>query len=88
MARVLGEGGFGEEARPALLDAIHALGCALAVERRLPEPSDVKDFFQPPLSHCWAGALPVLKAFVNDPAADWKPVAERLAGSPFEVEPN
>lgn len=79
MARVLGEGGFGEETRPALLDAIHALGCALAVKRRLPEPSDVEGLLQPPLSHCWAGALPLLKIFVHDSGTDWKPVAQRLA---------
>jgi hypothetical protein len=78
MAHVLGDTGFGDEARPALLDAIHALGCALAVERRLSEPSDVKDLLQPPLSHCWAEAVPALHAFVHDPAADWKPVAELL----------
>ena len=80
MARVLGNTGFGDEARPALLDAIHALGGALAVELRLPEPPEVKDALQPPLSHGWAGALPILRAFVHDPAAAWKPVAERLAG--------
>jgi hypothetical protein len=79
MARVLGNTGFGDEARPALLEAIHALGNALAVERRLPEPSEVKDAMQPPLSHCWAGALPILKTFIRDPVTIWKPVAERLA---------
>ena len=33
MARMLGEGGFEEETRPPLLEAIHRLGCALAVAR-------------------------------------------------------
>jgi hypothetical protein len=79
MARVLGNTGFSDEARPALLEAIHALGNALAVERRLPEPAEVKDALQPPLSHCWAGALPILKTFIRDPVTIWKPVAERLA---------
>jgi hypothetical protein len=78
MARVLGNTGFSEEARPALLDAIHALGSAFAVERRLPEPAELQDALQPPLSHCWAGALPLLKNFVQDPAANWKPVAEQM----------
>jgi hypothetical protein len=78
MARVLGNTGFGEEARPALLDAIHAFGCALAVERRLPEQPYVKETLQPALSHCWAGALPILKTFVEDPTANWKPAAEQL----------
>ena len=58
---------------------MHALGCAMAVERRLAEPADVKDVLQPPLAHYWAKAVPVLQAFVQDPAADWKPVAELLA---------
>ncbi|MCL5098090.1 MAG: DEAD/DEAH box helicase [Candidatus Omnitrophica bacterium] len=79
MARDLGEGGFGEEARSALLDSIFDVGRALAIERRLPEPSDPKDVFLPPLSHAWAAALPLLKAFVQDPAADWKSVADSLA---------
>jgi hypothetical protein len=39
----------------------------------------VKDTLQPPLSHHWADALPILKAFIDDPAADWKPAAEHLA---------
>ncbi len=79
MARVLGEGGFDEETRPALLEAMHGLGCALAVERRLPEPVAVKDAFNPPLSHAWAEALPVLNAFLRELQSDWKPVAETLA---------
>jgi hypothetical protein len=79
MARVLGNTGFSDEARPALLEVIHALGNALAVECRLPEPAEVKDALQPPLSHCWAGALPILKTFIRDPVTTWKPVAERLA---------
>jgi superfamily II DNA/RNA helicase len=79
MARVLGNTGFSDEARSALLEAIHAVGRALAVERRLPEPAEVKDTLQPPLSHCWAEALPILKTFIRDPAITWKPVAERLA---------
>ena len=79
LAHLLGNAGFGDEARPALLEALHALGCALAVERRLVEPADAKNVLQPPLAHCWAEAVPVLQAFVQDPAADWKPVAELLA---------
>jgi hypothetical protein len=79
LARVLGEGGFSEEARPALLEAIHGFGRALAVERRLPEPAAAKDVLQPPLSHGWSGALPTLNAFFQTPQADWKPVAEALA---------
>jgi hypothetical protein len=78
LARVLGESGFGEEARLALLEAVHTFACALAVEHRLPEPPESKDALQPPLSHCWADALPTLKTFLQQPGSDWKPAAECL----------
>jgi hypothetical protein len=79
MARVLGDSGFADEARPALLEAIHAFGCALAVEARLPEPSDANDALAAPLSHQWKEALPAVAAFVRNAEADWKAVAEQLA---------
>ena len=79
MARVLGNTGFAEEARAALLEAMHELGHALAVERRLPEPPKLDDALQPPVSHGWGDTLPVLRGFVKEAASDWKPVAERLA---------
>jgi hypothetical protein len=80
LARVLGEGGFSDEARPALLEALLGMARALAVERRLPEPADLKNALQPPLSHCWPSALPALKTFLEEPAADWRPVSECLGG--------
>lgn len=80
MARLLGDGGFVEEVRPALLAAIHAFGSALAVEHRHPEPPQAQDALQPPLSHLWSGALPALRTFVEDPSADWKRVADALTG--------
>jgi ERCC4-related helicase len=79
MARVLGNTGFADETRTALLEAIHELGHALAVERRLPEPPELNDALQPPLSHGWGESLPVLRGFLTEAASDWKPVAERLA---------
>jgi hypothetical protein len=78
LARVLGEGGFGEEARPALLEAIRSYAAALAVEHRLPEPPKPEDALQTPLALNWAGSLPVLKTFVQEAGSDWKPVAECL----------
>jgi hypothetical protein len=81
MARVLGDTGFTEEARPVLLDAIHVFGRALAVEGRLPEPTELNDALVPPLSHNWKEALPALAGFVKDPAGDWKQVAERLTAA-------
>ena len=81
LTRVLGNTGFAEEARGALLDAIHCASRVLAVEHRLPEPAELKEAFQPPLSHCWASALPQLKNFVENPETSWKPVAEHLTQS-------
>jgi len=78
MARVLGDSGFADEARPALLAAIHAFACALAVEQRQPEPAELADALHPPSSHLWSSALPTLKEFVQNPAAAWKPIAECL----------
>ena len=80
MARVLGNTGFAEEARAALLETMLELGHALAVERRLPEPPNLADALQPPVSHGWGETLPMLRGFLQEAAADWKPVAERLAG--------
>ncbi len=78
LARVLGEGGFGDEARPALLDAALGFAWALAVEHRLPESPELKDALLPPLSNCWASALPTLEKFLQDSASDWKPVSDCL----------
>jgi hypothetical protein len=78
MARVLGEGGFGPEARPALLESVSALAAALAVEHRLPEPGAVQDALRPPLALHWAETLPALRTFVQEMEADWRPVAEAL----------
>ena len=79
MARILGNGGFADEARAALLDAIHGMGKVLAVEQRLPEPPELKDALQPPVSHGWGEALPSLRGFVQDPALPWPPIAGELA---------
>lgn len=78
MAHVLGDSGFAEEARPALLEAILSFSCALAVEARLPEPPDANDALTAPLSHQWKDALPAVAEFVRDADADWKAVADSL----------
>lgn len=78
MARLLGEGGLTEEARPALLEAALLLGRALAVERRVPVPDTCEDTLLPPLSHAWGETLPVLRGFAADANASWAPLAERL----------
>ena len=79
MARLLGEGGLVEEARPALLEAVHHLARVMAIESRFPEPSDLKDALLPPLSHCWKEVLPMVAGYCNGTDSDWKLVTDRLA---------
>jgi hypothetical protein len=76
---LLGDTGFADEARPALLDSIHSFGRALAVENRLPEPPAVSDAVLPPLSHHWKEALAAVTAFIHDATSDGKAVAAQLA---------
>jgi hypothetical protein len=66
MAAVLAGGGLPEEARDALLNAVLPLGCALAVENRLPEPASLQDALLPPLGLVWKDAMSTLRAFVQD----------------------
>lgn len=79
MAGLLGAGGFEDEARQALLETMHTLAGALAVEHRLPEPPTLSDALQAPLSHLWGEALPTLRTFVENSSSPWKPVADSLA---------
>jgi len=79
MVQVLGEGGFEEEARPALLEAIHLLSRALAAARRLPEPSTVADAVNPRLAPAWAEAMPAIRSYIEQPASDWRSTADALA---------
>jgi len=66
-----------------LLDSLLPLGCALAVENRLPEPAALKDLLLPPISHCWQEALSLLRDFSASPALPCQPVIEAL--EKFEV---
>jgi hypothetical protein len=68
MAAVLDGGGLTEEARAALMEAVLPLGCALAVENRLPEPASLQDAILPPMGLIWKDALPLVRAFVQDPS--------------------
>jgi hypothetical protein len=78
MASLLGEGGLLEEGRSALLEGALALGRALAVESRMPEPASTNEALIAPLSHRWGDALIPLREFLGDAAGDWKPIVERL----------
>ena len=63
MARLLTDGGMAEEAREPLLAAALAIGCALAVENRLPEPGSLADVFLPPLAAAWGVSVAILRDF-------------------------
>jgi hypothetical protein len=79
MARLLGEGDLCEEARSALLDAMLPLGRALAIESRLPEPTDLTEVFLPPLAHRWSDALIPLRLFTSETTAPWRPALDCLS---------
>jgi hypothetical protein len=78
MARVLCDAGLSEEARAALLEAVWPLGCALALQHRLPEPATPELALLPPLSPCWQEALSLLRDFTSDAARPCQPVLEAL----------
>jgi hypothetical protein len=78
IASVLAASELSDEARSALLDAVLPLGCALAVEKRLPNPASLQDALLPPLSLAWKEALSILRAFVQDASRPVAPVAAAL----------
>lgn len=80
VVRALGGAGLEDEARPALLEAIHSLGQAVAVEKRLPDPAAIEEALRPPLAGYLGDAAPIFQAFLaGTPAADWRPAADLLA---------
>ena len=79
MARVL-DAGLSEEARAALLEAVAPLGCAIALELRLPEPDTIESLVLPPLSPSWREALPLLREFTSDATRSCLPLIEAVAG--------
>jgi hypothetical protein len=78
MAGVLAGGDLREEARLALLDAIEPLGCALAVENRLPEPQSLEDALLPPLGSAWKEALPLVRNFLRESSQPVPPIISAL----------
>ena len=67
-----------EEGRSALLEGALALGRALAVENRMPEPANMNEALIAPLSHRWGEALTPLREFSGEDAGDWRPIVESL----------
>lgn len=77
VARVLAEGGLLEESRPAFLEAILDHSRSLAIGSRLPEPGTLEEALRPPQALLWP-SLDGVRAFVSDPAADWRKLATHL----------
>ena len=69
MAWVLHAEDLAEEAGDALLDAVPLLGGALAIERQLPAPADLRDALTGPLAGCWGDATPLLRTALEQPGA-------------------
>jgi hypothetical protein len=78
MARLLGEGGFVEEVRGPLLEAMHLCARALAIESRAPEPEKVEEILLPPLSGLWPERVAVFRSYLANGEAEWSAVASVL----------
>jgi hypothetical protein len=86
VARVLAAEGMTEEAREALVAAIHEFGRALAAEHRVAEPANALGAIAPPLDSFWPtgdGLLDAVRAFLSDETAPIPPMIEVL-GRPVE----
>jgi hypothetical protein len=64
MAQLLLGGGLKEETHAPLVEAIHLIGRALALENRMPEPLTPAEALLPPLSTLWQHHLPALRQFM------------------------
>jgi hypothetical protein len=78
MGRVLAEGELAEEARKALLESIQWLACALAIEQRVPEPTEVTVASLMPLAGALGEQMPAIRSYVAAPEAPWKSITEAL----------
>jgi superfamily II DNA or RNA helicase len=78
IALLLDGGGLIEEAREATLEAIILLGRALAVENRVPEPAELNETLQAPLSLYWGEVLPAISEFTATPSASAIQIAQKL----------
>jgi ERCC4-related helicase len=78
LAAMFGQEEFRDEARQAVLEAIHAAAQALAVENRLPEPVDLKDVLAQPWSLHWGGSLPAFREFIGSATGSWQSVGDLL----------
>ncbi|HOX01126.1 MAG TPA: hypothetical protein P5555_02410 [Candidatus Paceibacterota bacterium] len=78
-ARLLGDGGLEAEAAAAAAEAALALGRAIAIEHRVPEPAGLPEIALPPLAHLWKNALPAIQGLAANATAAWRPAVAALA---------
>jgi hypothetical protein len=78
MALLLDGGGLNEEAREVTLETIVLLARALAVENRVPEPAELNEALQMPLSLYWGEVLPTVSEFAAAPSSPATQVVQKL----------
>ncbi|MGH7826167.1 MAG: SNF2-related protein, partial [Candidatus Binatia bacterium] len=78
MAVLLEAGALTEEAREASMETILLLAQALAVENRVPEPAELKQALQNPMSLYWGEALPAISEFAATPSLPATAVVKTL----------
>jgi superfamily II DNA/RNA helicase len=83
MALLLEGGGLIEEAREATLETILLLARAFAVENRVPEPAELNEALQAPLSLYWGDVLPAISEFAvtaSSPPTQVVKTLQKIAG--------
>jgi len=88
VARLLAAGELVEEARSALMEAVHPFCAMLAVEQRLPDPVDFADCLRAPWASLWGDACDTPRAFVGDSQASLDAVLRLLEQRLAENEKN
>ena len=80
--RVLGQAGFADEARESVNEALHAIGRALAIEKRLPDPESMAALRESDYKFLWGSEGDMVQGFLQNSEVSWEPlvvVLERLA---------
>lgn len=79
MGRLLAEGELLEESRAALLEGIHSLINAVAVEQRFPAPTTLEPTALMPFAGLLGEHFTALRTYLADAQSPWEPVAKALA---------
>ena len=79
--QVLGQAGFPSETRSSLLESLHALARALAIEKRLPDPPSLEDLNTSLLLCIWGNQATTVQAYLTDDSQHWQPLVAVLAAA-------